>query len=418
MKYIALLDCNNFFVSCERLFRPDLLGKPVVVLSSNDGCVVARSKEIKDKGIPMGVPYFQIKDTLTEIGATIFSSHFALYRDVSRRVFEVVRTYQSEIEQYSIDECFFTFESEDPYRLVEEIKRRVEQEVGIPVSIGVASSKTRAKYVNTVAKKTTGIAIWGEEEWVSAAPNIRLSEIWGVGRGRARQFDEKGIRTVAELLACPRSRIEALFGIEGVRLQAELSGEPILGIKTARALQKSLMSTRSFAKETKDYGVLLNSVKYHLYQVVKDLESMDAKTNVIRVMIAPSRYGDYAFYGASKEAILGTPTRDLFTLQAAAIDLLKQCFNPEVPYKKAGVVLSGISSIEAETMPLFDVSEEKDSATKNLLSETIFSINKKHGKALVQLGSVSGTNKNWESKKDSESPSYTTSWSDLKVVRT
>src|SRR3989338_2114936 len=164
MKYIALLDCNNFFVSCERLFRPDLLGKPVVVLSSNDGCVVARSKEIKDKGIPMGVPYFQIKDTLTEIGATIFSSHFALYRDVSRRVFEVVRTYQSEIEQYSIDECFFTSESEDPYRWVEEMKRRVEQEVGIPVSIGVASSKTRAKYVNTVAKKTTGIAIWGEED--------------------------------------------------------------------------------------------------------------------------------------------------------------------------------------------------------------------------------------------------------------
>lgn len=418
MKYIALLDCNNFFVSCERLFRPDLLRKPVVVLSSNDGCVVARSKEIKDMGIGMGVPYFQIKDTLEEVGATIFSSHFALYRDVSRRVFEVVRTYRSEIEQYSIDECFFTFESEEPHRLVEEIKKRVEQVVGIPVSIGVASSKTRAKYVNAVAKRTTGIAIWGEEEWGKAAANIRLSEIWGVGRGRAKQFDEQGIRSVADLLASPRSRIEALFGIEGVRLQAELRGEPVLDIKTARALQKSLMSTRSFAKETKDFDVLLNSVKYHLYQVVKDLESMDAKTNVIRVMIAPSRYGDYAFYGASKEAVLTAPTRDLLTLQQVAVGLLKQCFNVEVPYKKAGVVLSGISSIEAETMSLFEDPEEREGNSKDSLSATIFSINKKHGKALVQLGSVSGTNKNWESKKDSESPSYTTNWSDLKVVHT
>ena len=418
MKYIALLDCNNFFVSCERLFRPDLLGKPVVVLSSNDGCVVARSKEIKDRGIGMGVPYFQIKDTLNEIGATVFSSHFALYRDVSRRVFEVVRTSQSEIEQYSIDECFFTFESDDPLSLVAAIKQQVEQEVGIPVSIGVASSKTQAKYVNTVAKKTTGIAIWGEEEWVRAAADIRLSEIWGVGRGRARQFDEKGIKTVADLLKCSRSRIDALFGIEGIRLQAELGGEAVLGIKASRPLQKSLMSTRSFAKETSNYDVLLNAIKYHLYQVVQDLESMDAKTNVIRVMITPSRYGDYAFYGASKEALLTAPTRDLFALQQAAVGLLKQCFNPEVPYKKAGVVLSGISSTEAETGSLFDNLESAENNGKNSLSATIFSINKKHGKPLVQLGSVSGTNKKWESRKDAVSPSYTTSWSDLKVVRT
>ena len=418
MKYIALLDCNNFFVSCERLFRPDLLGKPVVVLSSNDGCVVARSKEIKDIGIPMGVPYFQIKDTLEEIGATVFSSHFALYRDVSRRVFEVVRTYQSEIEQYSIDECFFTFESDNPLPVVEEIKRRVEQVVGIPVSIGVASSKTRAKYVNTVAKKTTGIAIWGEEEWLRAAPDIRLSEIWGVGRGRARQFDERGIKSVADLLAAPRTRIEALFGIEGLHLQAELSGKPVLEIKTMRALQKSLMSTRSFAKETKDYTVLLNAVKYHLYQVVKDLESMDAKTNVIRVMIAPSRYGDYAFYGASRETVLAAPTRDLFTLQEAAVNLLKQCFNAEVPYKKAGVVLSAITTTESETMTLFAGESERANKRKNDVSATIFSINKKHGKALVQLGSVSDIRQGWQSRKDAESPSYTTNWSDLKVVRT
>jgi len=418
MKYIALLDCNNFFVSCERLFRPDLLGRPVVVLSSNDGCVVARSKEIKDKGIPMGVPYFQIKDTLLGMNAAVFSSHFALYRDVSRRVFEVVRTYQPEIEQYSIDECFFTFESDDPLAVVEEIKKRVEQVVGIPVSIGVASSKTRAKYVNSVAKKTTGIALMTEEEWVSSAPGIRLSEIWGVGSRRSRQFDTHGIKSVADLLATPHSRIETLFGVEGVRLKAELSGQAVFGITARRPLQKSLMSTRSFAKETKEYEVLLNAIKYHLYQVVQDLESMDAKTNVIRVMIAPSRYGDYAFYGSSLETVLTIPTRDIFTLQEAAVGLLRKAFNPEVPYKKAGVVLSGISVTEAETMSLFAGPAEESDATKSAVSAAIFSINKKHGKALVQLGSVTGTNLAWQSRKDSVSPSYTTSWADLKVVRT
>ncbi len=416
MKYIGLLDCNNFFVSCERLFRPDLLGKPVVVLSSNDGCVVARSKEIKDKGIPMGVPYFQIKDIMKEVGAVSFSSHFSLYRDISRRVFEVVRQSFDDIEQYSIDECFFTFESEDPEKLVTDLKRQVERLVGIPVSVGVSNSKTRAKYVNSVAKRTGGIALWDESNWQSEVANIKLAEIWGVGRERAKAFSEKGILTVADLLKTETQVIAKLFGIEGVRLKSELSGQPVLALKSQRIAQKSVMSTRSFAHTTSDMAVLEDAVKYHLYQGVKDLENMDLLATGLRVMIAPSRHGDYALQGASKDVVLTSATRDIFVLQQAAQGLLEACYKSDVPYKKAGIILTGLVSPLGETPSLF-ASGEAALQTTAELSKTIFEINKKHGKSLLQLGRAENKISTWSSKSESVSPSYTTSWSQIKVVR-
>jgi DNA polymerase V len=416
MKYIGLLDCNNFFVSCERLFRPDLLGKPVVVLSSNDGCVVARSKEIKDKGIPMGVPYFQIKDIMQEMGAVSFSSHFALYRDISRRVFDVVRKTFDDIEQYSIDECFFAFESDCPDQLIRELKRQVELLVGIPVSIGVSSSKTRAKYVNSVAKKTGGIAVWNDEVWNKHTQNIKLADIWGVGRERAKAFSAKGIVTVANLLITDRALVAKLFGVEGVRLQAELNGRQIMAVKGKYAAQKSVMSTRSFANTTTEFAVLEDAVRYHLYQGVKDLENMDLLATHLRVMIAPSRHGDYALQGASKDIALCTATRDLFVLQKAAKELLEACYKYDVPYKKAGILLTGLISPLGTTASLFGESSIAFEVTSEL-SKTIFDINKKHGKSLLQLGRAENKIASWSSKSESVSPSYTTSWSELKMVK-
>ncbi len=416
MKYIGLIDCNNFFVSCERLFRPDLVGKPVVVISSNDGCVVARSQEIKDRGIPMGVPYFQIKDNLATMKATVFSSHLALYRDVSRRVFETVRESYQQIEQYSVDESFFSFESNDPEQLMTVLKRQIEQQVGIPVSIGVATSKTRAKYVNSVAKKTGGIAVWDNVRWETCAANIRLSEIWGVGAGRSKKFTDKGIITVADLLQLEASVVGRLFGIEGVRLQTELAGNSIFEVKKQKLAQKSVMSTRSFSSTIADFTVLQDAVFYHLYQGVKDLEAMNLVTVSLRVMIAPSRHGDFVLQGASKEVLLTAPTRDLFVLQQVATKLLKDCFKSGVPYKKAGIVMSGLVAPESLTSSLFGVENEKDNLTTEL-SRAIFAINKQHGKALLQLGRSTNKAPNWRARKDFISPAYTTNWSDLRVVQ-
>ncbi len=417
MQHIALLDCNNFFVSCERLFRPDLLGKPVVVLSSNDGCVVARSKEIKDMGIPMGVPYFQIKDMLTKAKATVFSSHFALYRDISKRVFDVVRESFPDLEQYSIDECFFTFESDDPLIVAAELKREVERQVGIPVSVGIASSKTRAKYLNTVAKKTTGLAYWEDEKWQQEFKLVNLTEIWGVGKGRTAAFKKHGIVTVDTLLSLAPAVVGQLFGVEGVRLQAELLGKPVLLVSPFRLAQKSITSTRSFAKSSTSYAVVEDAIKYHLHQCIKDLETMDLLATGLKVLISPGRYSDYAFQGASKEIILTAPSRDVFVLQKAVIEALQACFRESVPYKKAGILCTGLVSVDKQTPSLFSDTETIHNQKTNSISQTLLSINAKYGQPLLQLGRTETQGRAWQVRKELESPSYTTSWKEIKTVR-
>ncbi len=413
MQHIALLDCNNFFVSCERLFRPDLKHRPVVVLSSNDGCVIARSKEIKDKGIPMGVPYFQIKDTLQEIKAVTFSTHFALYRDISKRVFEVVRENFDTVEQYSIDECFINFESDTPLEVIKVLKEQVERQVGIPVSIGVSSSKTRAKYVNGVAKKTNGLAVWSEAEWQERAPHISLFEIWGVGRGRNDEFKKHGLTTVADLCKLEQRVVGKLFGVEGSRLHSELQGVSVSAVKRVVSAQQSIMNTRSFAKTTTSLSVLEDALLYHLHEGAKDLDAMNLSARKMRVLIQPSRHGDYVLQGASKELTFA-PTKDLFVLEKVALLLLQACFKPEVPYKRAGVILSDLVGAETETLNLFG-SKERSVKTESL-TEALFSINTKHGKGALQLGRLSSKTQAWGVRKDSESPSYTTSWSDVKTV--
>ena len=413
MQYIGLLDCNNFFVSCERLFRPDLKMRPVVVLSSNDGCVIARSKEIKDIGIPMGVPYFQIKDTLREINAVSFSTHFALYRDISRRVFDVVREHFDTVEQYSIDECFFSFESDSPEELLAGLKATVEQVVGIPVSVGASSSKTRAKYVNGIAKKTTGIAVWGENEWLAKSSDISLYEIWGVGKGRMDVFKKHGLKTVADFCALEERMVSKLFGVEGSRLYHELHGRCADGVKRSVVAQKSIMNTRSFANTTTDIQVLRDALLYHLHQGVKDLENMNLLAQNIRVLILPSRHGDYVLQGSSLDYSCSA-TKDLFVLEEIVMKLLSECYRPGVPYKKAGVIISNLVSPASQTESLF-AADAKAQNTK-AASEAMFAINKKHGADLLQLGRLSTKAASFGSKKELLSPAYTTNWTQLRTV--
>jgi len=415
MTHIALLDCNNFFVSCERLFRPDLLKKPVVVLSSNDGCVVARSKEIKDIGIPMGVPYFQIKDTLLKSKAVVFSSNFALYRDISRRVFEVVRSEFKLVEQYSIDESFIKFESEDPIPMMIKLKKMVEQQVGIPVSIGIAPSKTLAKYASVVAKRTSGVTWLPLVEFNKLSSTVKLGEIWGVGRKTAVRFSNERIFTVADFLAVPESVISARYGLEGRRLFAELSGHNAYPFLLVRPSQKSIMSTRSFATATCDKNVVKNALLHHLYQAVEDLLVMNLEAKTIKIMFAPSRFGEYALSGVSVEIILPSQTADIFVLQKTVLDLFIKVYKPNVPYKKAGIMLGGLVSKQIKTSSLFDTIETVNKTA--VLTDMLFSINKNIGSEVLQIGRVRTLLPAWSQKCKLLSPSYTTSWSSLKSVQ-
>lgn len=417
MSLIALLDCNNFFVSCERLFRPDLLGKPVMVLSSNDGCVVARSKEIKDRGIPMGVPYFQVKDIIKEIEAICFSSHFALYRDVSRRVFEVVTKSFPELEVYSIDECFFAVDEDAIEIKLNQLKRQVEQEVGIPVSIGVGSSKTRAKYANTISKRTNLVTCLDEEAWNKLAPQIELNKIWGVGRGRTIQFTKYQLTTVSDFLSLETRQIQNLFGSEGMKLYFELNGQPQNQLQLHRPKHKSVMSTRSFGENTTSLNDLKEAIKYHVYQVTKDLQSMNLLANRMTVMISPSQYGDYFLHGKRIEIVFTTPTGSLLNLQAQAISALEKIYQTAIPYKKAGILMTDLVEVGTETGSLFGTTDAVPEQTGRDLSQDIYLLNKRYGKDIIKLGAVSDQNALWHEKKDSLSPAYTTRWSDLKVVR-
>ena len=309
MNWIGVVDCNNFFVSCERLFRPDLRKRPVIVLSSNDGCVVARSQEVKDMGVPMGVPYFKIKDIVKDNGITTFSSHFTLYRDISSRVFTVLKEELSDVEQYSIDEAFFAISGtkEEVVARVTRIKLRIEQLVGVPVSVGVAATKTIAKVAVDQAKKTTGILVLSKTDWELARHELPLGDVWGVGRKLSTRFTVLGVKTVPELLHTAPVVVEKHFGVVGLRLQAELSGDAAYPVCSTSLPQQSIMSSRSFKDATEDVMVLEDAVAFHTRAVAADLRRLGKVVSVIRVSIRPSRFSSYLLRGGVAEHQLSEP---------------------------------------------------------------------------------------------------------------
>jgi len=411
---IALLDCNNFFVSCERLFRPDLMGKPVVVLSSNDGCVVARSQEVKDIGIGMSVPYFQIKDIVKQHDVQIFSGHLALYRDVSRRVFETLRAQVDQVEQYSVDEAFFVVpQGVDSEVFVAQVKQRVESSVGIPVSIGVGFSKTQAKCASVQAKKTNGLHVLTADSWSHLCQTLDVGSVWGVGRSLSAVFATHGIRTVADLCAVPSRQIEMLFGVVGKRLQAELQGVMCDSVNQKRALQKSLMSTRSFASNTNDSAVLADAVAYHARHIAADLRAMRAGATTMRVMLRASPYGDFLLRGGSKEVVFVCPTSDTFALIAVAEAAIVDLYEQGVPYQKVGVSVHGIVPLNSTPATLFPDTKPDMSG----LLRTLDTINAKAGSELITVGSRLQTT-TWQARSDMRSPAYTTRWSDIATVST
>lgn len=417
MKMVALLDCNNFFVSCERLFRPDLNKVPVVVLSSNDGCIVARSQEIKDMGIPMGVPYFKIKDTLENKGVIKFSTNFELYRNISRRVFNVVKKLVGNLEQYSIDECFFEVDESIANSVCLEVKRQVELEVGIPVSIGVAPSKTIAKYQNKIAKKTAGLSLFNRDVWEKEISKIRLSEIWGVGLARSNKFAEKNIVTIFDFISLDPAIVSKLYGVEGMRLFYELKGEKTLSVIETPTVPKSIMSSRSFNKETCDYNLISEALKFHLYQIVEDLKRLNLTAKNISIVVSPNRFSDFFLQVCKVNTVLEEGTRDVFKLQNVCLDMLNKGYKKGVPYKKAGVFVSALSSENIITPTLFEYEKTDKNKDTLAISDVILNLNQKLGKEKILLGRLSTSDRGWKEKKDFLSCAYTTKWSEIKTVK-
>lgn len=407
---IALLDCNNFFVSCERLFRPDLANRPVLVLSSNDGCVVARSQEVKDIGVPMGGPYFQIKDIIKDKGITVFSSNFTLYRDLSARVFSIVNNEADLFEKYSIDEAFFTFRDSDYITGALRLRDKIGRELGLPVSIGIAQSKTLAKFAAREAKRGEGTTELTNDSWRLLAPKVPLGELWGVGARRALAFRAQGLLTAADVLGASSQWMHSCFGVEGVRLWHELRGEVAYPIVPMRPVRQSVTHSRSFARSTTVFSVVAAAVSHHLQMAATELAELHLCASKITVFIGGKKG---SVVGRVEQQIL-EPTADPFVLLGVAKGLLQDLYEIGVSYKKAGVVLSGLVPQSGLNKSLF--SPQNESAPDTGLADTLKQISLRWGSRAVQIG-LADSSRDWDSRHESLSPAYTTRWSEVLRVR-
>lgn len=409
---IGLMDCNNFFVSCERLFRPDLQKVPVAVLSSNDGCIVARSQEIKDLGIPMGIPYFQVKDVLTQAHAVLFSSNFTLYRDISTRVMNTLKDEVGFCDVYSIDEAFFEVSDDATDEDILAIRTRVMKNVGLPVSIGVAKTKTLAKQASALAKKSSGVCILNDES-AQQIENLPCSSVWGLGRQTSAKLKEKGVVTIGDFLKLERRVVRRDFGVSGERIYSELHGICVYELGTnSEDIQQSIMSTRSFEKTTNKLSELESAVAYHVNFASEKLREKQLVASRIYVLMQASRHGDFFMRKASSEAILTLPTSDSQELLHQALTLVRNLYDSEVPYKKAGVVLSSLLPESQMTQTLFN-QEATQKNTTNLDTITDL-INTKFGNGTVRPGVILKSGSRGSQKLRSKE--YTTSWKDIPTV--
>ncbi|MDO8989720.1 MAG: Y-family DNA polymerase [Sideroxyarcus sp.] len=420
---IALVDCNNFYVSCERVFQPKLEGKPVVVLSNNDGCVVSRSQEVKDLGMKMAVPWYQMKDLAKRHGIISFSSNYTLYADLSNRVMSLLSRFSPNQEVYSIDESFLdlTGITTDHTAYGQEIRRTIRQCVGIPVCVGIAPSKTLAKLANHVAKKKPRFGSVCDFSSMSATEldallaSVEVGEVWGVGRRTAPKLQEIGIRTVLDLKRAPAKQLGARFSVVFERIVEELNGVACLELDDVAPAKQQIICSRSFGTLTSLLADLEQAVIAYATRAAEKLRQQHSMAGGIQVYIrtSPHREQDPQY----QQAILmplHEPTDDTRLLCHAALHGLRQIYRSGYAYQKAGVMLSEIIPASARPRTLFDdvAAQQKSSA----LMQTLDRINNRMGSGTLKLLGE-GTDTRWAMRRQNISQQYTTEWNELAVCR-
>ena len=415
LRMIGLMDCNNFFVSCERLFRPDLAKRPVAVLSSNDGCVVSRSQEVKDMGVPMGIPYFQLKDMYGNRDITLFSSNFSLYRDISSRVMRALKDEFSTCEIYSVDEAFFavdgTYTEEELFR----VRDRIMQKTGIPVSIGCAATKTLAKVASKQAKKSGGVCVLTPQAWCELAKEFSCGNVWGIGRQLSLALAKDKVLTAADFLALDRARVGKKLGVVGERLHMELGGISVFEVgEGGHHDQQSYMSTRSFGDVVEDKRVLMSAVAHHVAHIAEKLRADGVVAGRLSVIAHASRFGSFSHRQGTLSVDLPYPTHDTIMLTKEAARLLDALYTHGIPYKKAGVVASAIMPEGYVSGSLFKDVNDRD--REGRIDSAADMINEKFGRGTVRLGVALGSTR-WRERRQLISPEYTTKWTDIARVK-
>lgn len=416
----ALVDCNNFYASCERVFQPQWEGKPIVILSNNDGCVIARSNEAKALGIPMGAPAFKYKKIFAKQNIKVFSSNYPLYGDMSSRVMKILESYTPDSEIYSIDEAFLKFNGFDYFNLEKtgyKMKKQVRQWTGIPVSVGFAPTKTLAKIANKIAKKfhsrTQGVYVIDScEKRVKALKWTAAKDIWGIGRQHSKRLEAQGIRTAYDFANLPDSWIKKHMSVLELRLKKDLLGLPYIKLEDVVTAKKSIATTRSFKNNLSKFHELEERISTYASICSEKLRKQEGSCSAVLVFIrSNSHQKNKAQYRNSCVINLPYNTDSSLTISKHAVDGLKRIFRDGIDYKKAGVILLGLVPAKERQLNLF----QPDLNKHDPLMQAIDKIHLRFGPHKIKLGNQD-LHSTWKMRQEYLSNRYTTELKEIFTV--
>lgn len=414
----ALVDCNNFYASCERVFRPNLNSKPVVVLSNNDGCVIARSNEAK-KFIPMGAPAFKFKEIFQKEQIHVFSSNYALYGDMSSRVMNLLSEFTPDVEVYSIDEAFLKFHGFDLFNIQDlgnQMHKRVSKGTGIPISIGFAPTKALSKVSNRIAKKypeqTKGVyVIDSEEKRIKALKWLKIEDVWGIGRRHAKRLKALNIKSAYEFTLLSDEWVRKNMSVVGLRLKHDLEGKPTLGMETP-GNKKMIATTRTFEGMLSDFDDIKERVSSFAVSCSEKLRRQKSHCNMLMVFLHTNWYRkDLQQYG--KNIIIQTeyPTNSSIDLTRYVTKALKKIYKEGYQYKKAGVIVMGLTPENQKQLSLFNSENPKHQP----LMKVVDKLNRSYGNNKIKFASQS-LGRQWKMKQEKLSPRYTTNLNEIITV--
>ncbi|OXU16157.1 Y-family DNA polymerase [Sedimentisphaera salicampi] len=412
----AIIDCNNFYVSCERVFRPDMRRRPVVVLSNNDGCIVARSNEAKSLGIAMGTPYFKAKKLLRDNNAGVFSSNYTLYADMSERVMEIIEMFCPECEIYSIDEAFVNLcgLQEKPEIWAKRLRKTILSWTGIPVSIGIAETKTLAKIAGRTAKKSAeGVFILPEdpEKRKGILEGVKIDDIWGVGRRLGFKLKNLGAGNALDLSRMKPETARRRFSVNMERTVLELGGEPCFSLELAPPAKKAITVSRTFGRPVSSLKELKEAVSFYAVRACEKLRAQNSRAEILTVFANTNRFSGNAYFG-KEVRVLESPTLQTSEIIKEAESCAEKIFRQEKRFVKAGVILSGLLPLNCSGPGLFDASGRKQ---EEKLMKTIDKINQFNDAGITWASA--GLEKPWKTAANRRSPRYTTCWKELPMAK-
>ena len=417
-KKIALIDCNSFYVSCERLFNPKIQNVPVVVLSNNDGCVISRSAEAKKLGIKMGEPYFKVKDLVKKNNVQIFSSNYALYGDLSRRVMKVLKGFTDKIEIYSIDEAFLDLshiKDEQVEEYGKQIRERVLKWTGIPTSVGISNTKTLSKVANHIAKKNKAGVIFLKENIDNILKNFDIVDVWGVGRQLSKLYIKNGINNAYKLKNISNTWVKKSTNVLGAKTVMELRGIPCINLETEESVRKSCCVSRSFGKKVESLDKLKESITTHCLNAAEKIRTDKQTTRSVTVFIRTSPFDkNRKYYSNSITIELPVATNNSLELVKTAISGLKKIYKYGYFYQKAGIILSKLrNASEKELNLLAPILENKSQPLMKAIDFT----NAKYGRNAISIAQA-GVNNDWKMRREHSSRIDTADFNCLPKIRT